>query len=221
MDENFKIVQCTDGSETIYDSSLNEYYHSVHGAYTESIHVYIQNGLHMLLKSKPHVLHVLEVGMGTGLNVLLTLEHAGDCKINYTALEPHPLNDALLSHYNFSKLKYPHLANLLHQAPYQQNIALTPHFVVNKLKLGIEDLQCPAQFNLVYFDAFSPRVQPNIWSPENFNKLYSVLLPHGILVTYCCKGDVRRAMQEAGFSVERLPGPPGKREMLRAKKIRT
>ena len=170
---------------------------------------------------KPHV-RVLEVGLGTGLNLLLTWVRCleGKCSVHYTALEPHPLPRAVLEALGHAgQLAWPGL-----HAPFLDLMTAAPHHAQEaeggltflQLDTPVQDLAAAAQYEVVYYDAFAPSAAPHMWTAEVFARLYAALVPGGVLVTYCAKGDVRRSMQSAGFRVERLPGPPGKREMLRA-----
>lgn len=218
-----KIIITEDGSHSLKLPGLDEHYHSVHGAIAESMHVFIRAGLEKMLESSPGNINILEVGFGTGLNALLTLAaiHKETVVVKYTALEPFPLPAD-----TWQALNYPELIMAdktepwfrdLHDAPWGEMHEITAGFYLQKLREGIVDLDVDVPtFNLVYFDAFGPDVQPELWTDEMFKLLAQVTVKDGILVTYSAKGSVRRAMQSAGFSVERLPGPKGKREMLRA-----
>jgi len=211
-----------DGSDTILSDVFGESYHSKHGAITESSHVFIQNGL--LPQVKDHSdLNILEIGFGTGLNALLTmieLERLKRTKVYYVAYELYPItNDSA------SELNYPQFLNhsqakewlaKIHQAPWGSTSSLTPYFDLEKRKQSFEALEDKNQFHLIYMDAFAPSAQPEFWELPFLMKLSESLRPGGILVTYCAKGSFKRALIAAGFAVEGLPGPPGKREMTRA-----
>ena len=214
-------VRTGDGSFTLDSSSLGDHYHSRFGALAESRHVYIHHGFHVL--GKPAV-DILEVGLGTGLNALLTWE-ASDrtgIRVNYLALEPFPLPLHLWAALGHAMAMgapereegYIRLMN----AKDGQELSLSPGFLFRSATLKVQDLEAEGAFDLVYFDAFAPSVQPEMWPVEVFRKLYCAMRPEAILVTYCAKGDVRRAMVQAGFQVERKPGPPGKHEMLMARR---
>lgn len=215
---NAVIRQTKDGSLTIYLPHIDEHYHSIHGAYTESMHVFIQNGLLKKLAEDKYEINILEIGLGTGLNVLLTIENGKKRKITYTGLEPYPLEENILQQVYFEKGYSAKVFSEIHHSNFNETIGLAENFDFLKSKQRLEDFKPVVKYDLIYFDAFGPRVQPEIWSLENFQKLYLATSPGGILVTYCSKGDVRRTMILAGFIVEKLPGPPGKREMLRAVK---
>jgi len=213
---NIKIIKTKDGSQSLYLPDLNETYHSVFGAITESEHVYIEAGYKSLTKQK---INILEIGFGTGLNVFLTCLAAknNDKKIYYETLEKHPLpQDIILKLNNFEKEIHQILFERIHQAPWQKAVNITPQITLHKIQTDLLYYKTNKLFDLIYFDAFAPDKQPELWTAEIFEKMYDFLNPDGILVTYSAKGQVRRNMLAAGFMVERLPGPPGKREMLRA-----
>jgi tRNA U34 5-methylaminomethyl-2-thiouridine-forming methyltransferase MnmC len=217
-------VQITsDGSATIAIPEQHVTYHSIHGAIQESKHVFIEAGLKPML-NKFEAIHLFEMGFGTGLNALLTLQHALrlNQKIVYTTVELFPLlmNEVLQLNYaeqlHARDLKKYFLQ--MHECEWEKDIELHPLFVLHKSNISLTDLILSKQFHLIYFDAFAPSFQPELWTEVIFKKLYAVLETNGMLVTYCSKGDVRRAMLSAGFKVEKLKGPPGKREMIRAVK---
>lgn len=234
------IEQTEDGSATLFVPELNEHYHSVKGAHTESQHIFIDMGLKACPLPHPHI---LEIGFGTGLNALLTLEAAEKEKrpVHYTGIELYPLSWQEVNALKYSKNP---LFETLHAAPWEEDVNITPYFTLrkiqedviqfkvesSKLKVAMQH-KCAANsqlstlnyqltFDVVYFDAFAPEKQPEMWSEAIFRKLYACMNPNGILTTYCAKGAVRRLLQDIGFKVERLPGPPGgKREILRATKM--
>ena len=216
------LIESEDGSHTLFVPELDEHYHSIHGAIQESKHVFIETGLKALPENLKEI-NILEIGFGTGLNAFLTLliaEETGK-KINYTGLELYPLPAEIAAKLNYASILAPDKENLfraLHQIPWEKNDNITENFTFQKLNTSASDIDFKNTFHLVYFDAFAPEKQPELWSTEVFKKMHDALLPGGILVTYCAKGQVRRNMLEAGFIVERLPGPPHKREMLRARK---
>lgn len=214
------IEQTKDGSATLFVPELNEHYHSVKGARTESQHIFIDMGLKASAAPCPHI---LEAGFGTGLNALLTLQEAERTgrPVRYTGIELYPLawTEVEALHYSDD----PRL-RLLHEAPWEEEVCLTPTFRLQKLRRDLtswqaDDERPPLRCDVVYFDAFAPEKQPALWTPAVFRNLYRCLTSGGILTTYCAKGAVRRLMQDIGFRMERLPGPPGgKREILRATK---
>lgn len=213
-----------DGSHTILALELNEHYHSIHGALQESMHIFIRAGLHLTC-IKPGDLNILEVGFGTGLNVLLTLADPAISgrKITYTALEPYPLPAELVAELNYHTIPglEPYYEDFLkmHLQPFSLPQKLREGFFFTKLNVKAEESQLPVStYNLVYFDAFSPNVQPELWSPDVFRAIYLSMKPGGILVTYCAKGSVKRILKMVGFRVENLPGPPGKSQITRAVK---
>jgi tRNA U34 5-methylaminomethyl-2-thiouridine-forming methyltransferase MnmC len=218
-----ELVITGDGSHTLFVPGLKEHYHSTFGAIQESMHVFIEAGL-LSIGDIPEI-NILEIGFGTGLNALLTLAVSQNrgVKVNYDAVEPFPLTDTILKQLNYGDNELVHpfsdQFNLFHQAAYNEIVPITPAFSLRKIKEGIEVGDLPDNhYQLVYFDAFAPEVQPELWTEPVFRKIYLSMKPGGILTTYCCKGSVRRAMIAAGFSVEKLPGPPGKREIVRAMK---
>jgi tRNA U34 5-methylaminomethyl-2-thiouridine-forming methyltransferase MnmC len=201
----------SDGSLTIWVPELDEHYHSIHGAITESQHVFIDAGLMALDKEE---ISILEVGLGTALNARLTLEQKGERNIHYFALEKFPLNVEEVI--EIEALGHEKEARIL-------KVGAGKPTVVEKgftFELSTEDLRNfktdRPSFDLIYFDAFAPSAQPELWSEEVFQTMYDALLPGGALVTYCAKGVVKRTMKSVGFEVEALPGPPRKREMTRA-----
>ena len=211
----------SDGSHTLYMPDMDEHYHSVNGAIQESEHVFIEAGLHRLSKKE---IRVLEIGFGTGLNAFLTLldSRQSDRHITYYSMELYPLDIALVQNLNYGKVLCAGEEDMfmaLHEAPWNQSASITPNFTLHKMKGDCNQAELPNEIDLVYFDAFAPDKQPEMWNQELFNKLYFRMNAGGILTTYCAKGAVRRTMKESGFSVERIPGPPGKREMLRATKL--
>lgn len=221
-----EIIITGDGSPSISVPELNVAYHSIHGAIQESMHVYIRTGLiDSGLFDYVGVHHILEIGFGTGLNALLTLAEADrhQNRVYYAAIEPYPLDEAETRQLNYcEQLNLPHYQRLfekMHQCEWEEMIEITEYFRLTKIKCDLIDFSAEKNsFFIIYFDAFAPNAQPEVWSKAVFDKMYSVLQPGGILVTYCSKGDVRRAMQAAGFIVEKLPGPTRKREMIRARK---
>ena len=218
-----EIILTDDGSHTISVPDMNVTYHSIHGAIQESMHVFIQAGLRDSgVFDFVGVNHVLEIGFGTGLNALLTLIEADKHmnRIYYTAVELYPLNETEISQLNYCEqlnvAHYKPLFEKMHQCEWEEMFEITDNFRLTKTNCSLLDFSSENSFFLVYFDAFDPAAQPDLWTKEVFEKLYSMSNEGGIVVTYCSKGDVRRAMQAAGFSIEKLAGPPGKREMLRA-----
>ena len=219
-----KLIVTADGSHTLFIEELNEYYHSTFGAIQESMHIFIEAGLKFQL-NKFQEINLLEIGFGTGLNALLSYDHSfrNKLNINYWAIEPFPVNSKFIRKLNYGKtLQNKSLSDLfiqLHDAEWNTNLVLSDRFNFRKLKNEVQNTQLPENyFNLVYFDAFAPDVQPELWTEGVFKKIYNSMTEDAVLVTYSVKGDVKRAMKSAGFKIEKLPGPIGKREFLRAKK---
>lgn len=219
-----EVRQTKDGSSTLYVPELNEHYHSVHGALQESMHVFIRAGLGYFLPRREE-LRVLEVGFGTGLNALLTLQQAlvHRTSVLYDSLEKYPLTPEVIKELHFEKfILNPELLDFheqLHAVPWNEQVPVTPFFTFHKIEADLQQHVFPeAYYHLVYFDAFAPEKQPELWTEEMFARLFVGLQPGGVLVSYCAKGSFKRALKAAGFSVEALPGPPGKREMTRAQK---
>ncbi len=220
--ENISFKITADGSHTLYVKDLNETYHSINGAIQESKHIFINAGFNYLKKPQ---LKILEVGFGTGLNAFLTLLECikTKTKIDYTTIETFPLANKIIEQLNYttelkSILKETKLFHLLHQVAWERYQKITSNFQLNKIKVELNNYQTIEQFDLVYFDAFAPQVQPDMWTKSIFEKVYDLMSEGGILVTYCAKGSVKRTLIEVGFNIENLPGPPGKREITRARK---
>jgi len=217
-----KLILTGDGSHTISMPELNVTYHSIHGAIQESKHVFIEAGLKSLTLAEAAKLNIFEVGFGTGLNALLTIIEAEKLQkeIHYDTVEPFPLGSSETRSLNYCKQlgreELQPIFEQLHSCEWEKKVNITENFGFNKSRTNLLNLETSETFELIYFDAFAPNTQPELWTNEIFEKMFAMLEPGGILVTYCSKGDVRRAMQAAGFIVEKLPGPRGKREMTRA-----
>lgn len=219
-----KIITTSDGSKTIQIEEWDEQYHSKHGAVQEAYHVFIEHGLSLFPNRK---IAILEIGFGTGLNAFITFLEAKkrDISVHYIGVDAYPVSEVELQQLNYvSELKAEaHAAEFLsmHNDRWEQDIEISKNFILQKQQKDFSRINDINWYDLIYFDAFGARVQPELWTEAIFSKMYSALKKDGILTTYAAKGSVRRAMQAVGFSVERLPGPPGKREMLRARKICT
>lgn len=218
-----EFLKTGDGSLTIHLPEWNEQYHSRHGALAEALHVFINSGFHFVCKkNNKRPVEILEIGFGTGLNALLTYIHAieNSIEVEYTGIEAFPVTLDEVSQLNYHDLIGQPIETYMnfHQGEWEVPHRIDEHFVLHRRKTEIEGVDDKEQFDLVYFDAFGPRVQPELWTEDIFNAMYDSLRPGGVLLTYSAKGSVRRAMIASGFTVERLPGPPGKREMLRAVK---
>ncbi|MCD7977900.1 MAG: tRNA (5-methylaminomethyl-2-thiouridine)(34)-methyltransferase MnmD [Tannerellaceae bacterium] len=208
-----------DGSHTLFVPAMDEHYHSVNGAVQESKHVFIEAGLKQLDRDP---IRIFEVGFGTGLNVFLTLLETEHRTVEYFTIEQYPLEEQLIHALNYGERVLSGKTDLflsLHQAEWNRSVPINDSFTLHKMHGDSNTASLPGQIDLVYFDAFAPDKQPDMWNQEIFNKLYKQMTSGGILTTYCAKGVVRRMLQTAGFTVERIPGPPGKREMLRAIKV--
>ncbi|RIA09035.1 tRNA U34 5-methylaminomethyl-2-thiouridine-forming methyltransferase MnmC [Flavobacteriaceae bacterium MAR_2010_72] len=223
-----QIITTADGSKTIRIEEWNEHYHSVHGAIQEANHVYIKHGLFFyfetIVKNIVKPIPILEIGFGTGLNAFMTFleSQKQSLKINYVGVEAFPLSTNELEPLNYieelAAERYAETFNDFHKCPWGMPYEISPKFQLTKLKKDFKDIDEQSKFDLIYFDAFGARVQPELWTEAIFHLMYEALKPKGVLVTYSSKGSVRRAMQAVGFNVEKLPGPLGKREMLRARK---
>lgn len=217
-----EIVKTRDGSNTIFVPEFDETYHSTHGAIQESLHVFIRSGLKF--KTELNDISVLEVGFGTGLNALLSFVDSEDTNrnIKYTSLEAYPLQWDLVSKLNYIDIiyngKYSETYKKIHTCDWESFHELSPYFTLRKQNVKLQNILFDNEFDIIYFDAFAPRVQPELWTEQIFTSMYKALKPGGILVTYCAKGSVKRALRYVGFELQSIPGPPGKREMSRAVK---
>ncbi|PSL32238.1 tRNA (5-methylaminomethyl-2-thiouridine)(34)-methyltransferase MnmD [Chitinophaga ginsengisoli] len=220
-----RTIQVTaDGSHTVSVPAWNVTYHSIHGAIRESVHVFIDAGLKYQQSKKPaDTLSILEMGFGTGLNALLTFREAVRERKNlyYQTIEQYPLTWKEVGPLNYAdQLNEPILQSVLttlHSVPWNTDVQINPYYCLHKTHAALQDVSFTRSFDIIYYDAFAPTAQPELWTEDIFEKLYHCLTPGGILVTYCSKGNVRRAMKAVGFIVEKkVPGPPRKREMLRA-----
>ncbi len=213
-----KIIQTADGSSTIYIDEMDVTYHSRHGAVQESGHVFIGAGLKYFISNNPIIdqVRIFEMGLGTGLNALLSWQYAkaNNIRVFYEGVELFPLTPEEASELSYNE----EMLQKIHSADWVVTVELDNCFSVSKQNSALNEYHTDHKFHIVYYDAFAPGAQPELWTVEIFSKMYELLEPNGILVTYCSKGDVRRAMLAAGFEVEKVPGPPGKREMLRALK---
>lgn len=215
-----------DGSPTLYNPLFGEHYHSIHGAVQESMHIFIEAGLHSWLKnSTKQSLHILEVGFGTGLNALLTAldEQSKELSLHYTSLELYPIQEEIYSqlHFDIKHRDSDKCLQELHSTAWNTAISLqcNPYFTLEKRHCALQNFSATHPIDLIYFDAFSPEVQEELWDEAIFKVLYDKSHSGAIIVTYCAKGEVRRRLQRAGWQVERLAGPPGKREILRGTKL--
>lgn len=220
MKKEFIVTE--DGSHTIYLPEINEHYHSVHGAIQESLHIYIGQGL---LQMDNKELSILEIGFGTGLNAWLTycIAKQKNLKIHYFSLEKYPLKESEFLKLNYTENIFQENTEIfkqMHFSEWNRPVKISPDFVLEKVNVDLitYNFSKAHQFDLVYFDAFAPDKQPEMWTDEILRKVAETICKDGILVTYCAKGSVRRSFSSAGFNMERIPGPPGKKEILRGKK---
>lgn len=217
-----KIQLSEDGSHTLYRADIDETYHSTHGAVQEAEHVFIQAGLAPLAGSK-NLLTIVEMGFGTGLNALLTANYAYLVKqqVHYIGLEAYPVELALIKQLNYAEkiggMSEKHFTKI-HDAKWGGIGVVNNFLTIQKEEQKLEDFMPRKAIDLVYYDAFGPNAQAEVWDINLFDKLFNYMNDNGVLVTYCAKGQVRRDLETVGFIVERLDGPPGKREMLRATK---
>jgi len=222
MTNNIKLITTADGSHSLYRTDLKETYHSIHGALGESQHVFIKEGLQYYSESwKTGRVSVLEVGLGTGLNALLSIQFAEIHKvfIDYVAIEPLPIPEDLYEQLVFgSRESERSLIRFIHSVPWEVRNAWGSYFQLQKNRSTLESFSWNQSFDLIYFDAFAPSRQPEVWERENLKKCFEWLNPNGVLVTYCAQGQFKRNLADVGFEVQVLPGAMGKKEMVRALK---
>lgn len=216
-----EIIITDDGSTTIRIPDWDENYHSTHGAIQEAKHVFIKNGLD-IFKNQDSI-SILEIGFGTGLNAFITfLETVNKEKVNYVGVEAYPISSEEIAQMNYvtelQATQYQVIFDKMHSCDWESQQKITDNFTLTKRKQFFQDIADKEQYDLIYFDAFGFPLQPELWSEVIFKKMYDALLPKGTLVTYACRSSIKNAMLSVGFSIEKLPGAPGKREMLRATK---
>ncbi len=236
-----QIVTTKDQSHTLFLPHLNEHYHSIHGAVQESQHVFIKNGLEYFRNLSPTKnINVFEIGFGTGLNALLTLLKGLEYPhftIAYSTIEAYPLPQEIIQQLNYTSQLNIENDNSkgfpsplgeglgvrafkhIHSAEWNKPTEITSNFSIHKIHQTLQQIQLSETYDIIFFDAFAPEKQPEMWTKEIFQKLFLHLNAGGILVTYCAKGIIKRTLKEIGFTIETLQGPPGKREMIRAIKI--
>lgn len=219
MHNDGEIVISGDGSPTLISPHFHSSYHSINGSVTESEVVFIQAGLHYLQERSFHTIKVFEMGFGTGLNALLSLKWGRDhlIKLEYHSIEAYPISLPLAHQLNYGQLydltpEY----SCLHEAAWNTVVEISPEFRLHKHLGLLENFESKLSFDVIFYDAFSPTDQPNLWDEFMMTKMYNLLENEGILVSYCAKGSFKRALKSSGFIVENLPGPPGKREITRA-----
>jgi len=216
-----KIIKTGDGSHTIFVPEIDEHYHSVHGAVQESTYIFIKNGFEVC-KADP--LNIFEVGFGTGLNALLTAikSMSGKREVNYTSIEKYPLDEKIiksLNHHNYAGEKAREIFHLIHSTPWNISVNICKNFNLKKIETDFTTEPPSGRYDLIYFDAFGPDKQPEMWTREMFTRISALTNKNGILVTYSAKGEVKRSLIVCGFDVTMVPGPPGKRQMIRAVKF--
>ncbi|MBO3699214.1 tRNA (5-methylaminomethyl-2-thiouridine)(34)-methyltransferase MnmD [Roseivirga sp. E12] len=227
MTSSIRIIQTEDGSQSLYNESLNETYHSTHGALTESQYVFIKQGLDLLVERGDKKISIFEVGFGTGLNALLVQKYAHehtDLDISFTTLEPFPLSSKLIS-----ELRYETLIDgvvqsdfeKLHNCSWRVEHQVLENFIFTKYNSTLEEFDTNEKVNLVFYDAFAPSKQAEMWEKALLSKVCALLSDGGVFVTYCARGQLKRDLNSLGLMVETLPGPPGKKEMVRAVKSST
>ncbi|MFK7954159.1 MAG: tRNA (5-methylaminomethyl-2-thiouridine)(34)-methyltransferase MnmD [Ekhidna sp.] len=217
-----KIITTEDGSHSLFDEELNETYHSTRGAKGESEHVFIKEGLeHWLLQNQSEGIRILEIGLGTGLNAFITAQFAKNYnqKIHFTSLEPFPIKEEIYQNLNyFDGKEEQDLLLKIHQCQWGNDEKIDSHFTLHKSTARLEDYQGSSPFDIIYFDAFAPSKQPEVWSMDNIQKCYDVLTQKGIITSYCAQGQFKRNIKAAGFELETLQGAMGKKEMVRGLK---
>ena len=216
------IITTADGSKTIQIEDWDEQYHSKHGAIQEAQHVFIKEGLqHVFEFNQKKDISILEIGFGTGLNAFLTLLKAENHNVDYVGVEAYPVSTDEIKQLNYAELisiKDKDCFDQLHAVSWEEKHKISPNFKLQKRQQFFSDITDQNKFDLIYFDAFGARVQPELWTKSIFEAMYKALRPNGVLVTYAAIGEVKRNMKDLGFTVERLKGPPGKRHMLRGTK---
>lgn len=220
---NLKIITTGDGSQSLFLEELNETYHSTHGAEAESRYVYLEMGLKLFSERKSPV-RILEVGFGTGLNALLTIEYCleNNIEVDYHTLEPFPLSEEIVHQLTYHKTitfdNSKEYFSKMHRAENGEQLKLEKQFTFTKHLKKLEEFQSEQPFDLIYFDAFAPSKQADMWTVEQMSHLYNLIASEGVLTTYCAQGQFKRNLKAAGFTMEELPGPPNKKEMTRGRK---
>jgi tRNA U34 5-methylaminomethyl-2-thiouridine-forming methyltransferase MnmC len=223
MDDVVSLITTGDGSPSLLNKALDETYHSRHGALQESNYVFIDKGLAFLHQEKNHPeIRILEIGFGTGLNAWLTFQYhlKNEFPVHYTSLETYPLPEAVYSLLNYQFREAEKKSFLqLHQTHWNEVVEMAKGFSLEKVNQPLQTYSSNQKFNLIYYDAFAPNKQPDMWTIETLAKATTLLDKNGVLVTYCAKGQLKRDLKTLGLAVESLSGPPGKREMVRAIKM--
>jgi tRNA U34 5-methylaminomethyl-2-thiouridine-forming methyltransferase MnmC len=220
---SLRVITTHDGSHSLFNEELNETYHSVHGAVQESKHVFIKSGLEFFIQqSNATTAHVLEIGFGTGLNTWLTLQKSleDQCVIHYTSLEAFPVEETIWKELNYAQSDIgKHWFEKIHYAVWNENEELDVHFHLHKIQDTLQHITLEKnKYDVIYFDAFAPNKQPEMWERSILQKIYDAMSAQSVFVTYCAKGQLKRDLKALGLKVEAIQGPPGKREMIRALK---
>ena len=215
MKRKLKLIKTSDGSHSICDTEQDEIYHSRYGAIQESLHIFINNGLKICEKKN---INILEVGLGTGLNLLLTYLNSKEKKVKYYSLEPFPIPFEIISQINYEKILSVKLLESIHHSPLRSENFLRENFSFFRYDCDFLSFNLFEKFDIIYYDAFSPRVQPKMWESINFKKAYKLLKKEGFLITFCAKGEVKRNLKKEGFKLTHPKGPFGKREITLARK---
>lgn len=224
MNEDYEIVITEDSSATVLLKSSNITFHSKRGAVQESRHVFIKNGLQYMMDTKPSInsIKIFEIGFGTGLNALLTAKEAAKNNTNivYYSIDKYPLPRTVYTKLNYAEtLMEPELYNEIMITGWDELMPVSSYFKLQKIQSDFNVYTFTQKFDILYLDAFAPEDAPDLWTENNFSKMFAALNNDGLLVTYCSKSSIRKLLQNVGFSVEKLPGPPGKREVIRAIKL--
>ena len=215
MKRKLKLIKTSDGSHSICDIEKDEIYHSRYGAIQESLHIFINNGLKICKKKN---IKILEVGLGTGLNLLLTYLNSRNKEIEYYSLEPFPIPFELIKKINYEEILSADIMSSIHNFPVQKKNILRDNFSFFRYECEFLSFDSFEKFDIIYYDAFSPRVQPKMWESINFKKAYKLLNKEGFLITFCAKGEVKRNLKKVGFKLTHPKGPFGKREITLAQK---
>ena len=221
MEDRLDLSTTQDGSSTVYSSKWDAHYHSTHGAIQESLHVFIKAGLdHWLSTTQSNHVSILEYGMGTGLNVILTQDFAQKAQIHidYDTIEAYPLSDKIVSQLNYSTTTSLPPIDQIHHAPWDEKTTFHDFFHLTKYNRLFEDFESEKRYDVIFYDAFVPGAHPTLWEEPLLTQVVSMMAPGACLVTYCAQGAFKRVLKKLGLQIERLPGPPGKREMTRASK---
>lgn len=217
-----QLILSADGSHTIHSGQFDTSYHSKHGAIQESQHVFIESGLIHWQNLNPgkKSIRIFEMGMGTGLNILMTTQYAAvhNLDIHFTTVEKFPINNTISDQLNYSEElgTEPSILKHIHNSEWSTDIPLSENFTLHKLQNDLINIDLDNTVDIVFYDAFGPKSQPELWDLTATNKIVSLMHDNAIFVTYCAQGAFRRNLKSSGLDVSKIPGPPGKREMIRA-----